>query len=97
MKFEREHYIEKLISSKHNHLIKIVTGLRRVGKSYLLLNLYKQHLLDNGIDSNHIIEIQLDSFAHRKYRKAETSRDKDDVDKLVTIGLVTTSEDAKLD
>ena len=63
MKFDREHYIEKLISSKHNHLIKIVTGLRRVGKSYLLLNLYKQHLLDNGVDTNHIIEIKLDSFA----------------------------------
>ena len=72
MKFEREYYIEKLISSKHNHLIKIVTGLRRVGKSYLLLNLYKQHLLDNDVDTNHIIEIKLDSFAHRKYRKAET-------------------------
>lgn len=72
MKFEREHYIKKLISSKHNHLIKIVTGLRRVGKSYLLFNLYKQHLLDNGVDNSHIIEIQLDSFAHRKYRKAET-------------------------
>lgn len=72
MKFERKHYIEKLISSKHNHLIKIVTGLRRVGKSYLLLNLYKQHLLDNGADTSHIIEIRLDSFVHRKYRKAET-------------------------
>ena len=72
MKFEREYYIERLISSKHNHLIKIVTGLRRVGKSYLLFNLYKQHLLDNGVDASHIIELQLDSFAHRKYRKAET-------------------------
>ena len=72
MRFEREHYINKLISSKYNHLIKIVTGLRRVGKSYLLFNLYKQHLLTNGVDVNHIIELQLDSFAHRKYRKAET-------------------------
>ena len=72
MKFEREYYIERLISSKHNHLIKIVTGLRRVGKSYLLFNLYKQHLLDNGVDASHIIELQLDSFAYRKYRKAET-------------------------
>ena len=72
MKFKREHYIEKLISSKHNHLVKIVTGLRRVGKSYLLFNLYKQHLLDNGVDTSHVIEIQLDSFAHRQYRKAET-------------------------
>ncbi len=62
MKFEREHYIEKLISSKHNHLIKIVTGLQHVGKSYLLLNLYKQHLLDSGVDTNRIIEVMLDSF-----------------------------------
>ena len=72
MKFKREHYIEKLISSKHNHLIKIVTGLRRVGKSYLLFNLYKQHLLNNGVEASHIIEVQLDSFAHRKYRNADT-------------------------
>ena len=72
MKFEREHYIKKLIGSKHNHLVKIVTGLRRVGKSYLLFNLYKQHLLDNGVDAGHIIELQLDSFAHRKYRNADT-------------------------
>lgn len=71
MKFEREQYIEKLISSRHNHLIKIVTGLRRVGKSYLLFNLYKQHLLSDGVAEDHIIEFQLDSFAHRKYRKAE--------------------------
>lgn len=72
MKFEREHYIKKLIGSKHNHLVKIVTGLRRVGKSYLLFNLYKQHLLDNGVDAGHIIELQLDSFAYRKYRNADT-------------------------
>lgn len=71
MRFERVQYIEKLVSSKHNHLIKIVTGLRRVGKSYLLFNLYKQHLLMNGVDVGHIMEFQLDSFAHRKYRKAE--------------------------
>ena len=72
MRFKREHYINKLINSKHNHLIKIVTGLRRVGKSYLLFNLYKQNLLDNGVDASHIIELQLDSFAHRKYRNADT-------------------------
>ena len=72
MRFERKQYIEKLISSKHNHLIKIVTGLRRVGKSYLLFNLYKQHLLSDGVAEDHIIEFQLDSFVHRKFRKAET-------------------------
>ena len=72
MKYERRFYIEKLNSHKHNRLIKIVTGLRRVGKSFLLFNLFKQHLIETGVDENHIIEIQLDSFAHRKYRKAET-------------------------
>lgn len=71
MIFKRERYIDKLISSKHNHLIKIVTGLRRVGKSFLLFNLYKQHLISEGVSEDHIIEIHLDSFNHRKYRKAE--------------------------
>lgn len=71
MKFARENYIAKLSSLKHNGLIKIVTGLRRVGKSYLLFNLYRQHLIKNGVQENQIIDIQLDSFAHRKYRKAE--------------------------
>ena len=56
---------------KHNGLINIVIGLRRVGKSYLLFDLYRQHLVDNDVQENQIIEIQLDSFAHRKYRKAE--------------------------
>ena len=71
MIFKRERYIDKLISSKHNHLIKIVTGLRRVGKSFLLFNLYKQHLISEGVSEDHIIEIHLDSFNHRKYRNAE--------------------------
>lgn len=71
MKFARENYIAKLSNLKHNGLIKIVTGLRRVGKSYLLFNLYRQHLIKNGVQENQIIDIQLDSFAHRKYRKAE--------------------------
>ena len=71
MRFGRENYITKLSNLKHNGLIKIVTGLRRVGKSYLLFDLYKQYLIMNGVQEKHIIEIQLDSFAHRKYRKAE--------------------------
>ena len=71
MRFARENYIAKLSNLKHNGLIKIVTGLRRVGKSYLLFDLYKQYLIENGVQENHIIEIQLDSYAHRKYRKAE--------------------------
>ena len=71
MKYARLRYIEKLNSYRHNHLIKIVTGLRRVGKSFLLFNLFKQDLIENGVPENHIIEFQLDSFAHRRYREAE--------------------------
>lgn len=46
--------------------------MRRIGKSYLLFRLFKRHLLDMEVEASHIIEIQLDSFAHRKYRLAET-------------------------
>ena len=49
MKIERPIYIQQLIDSKDNGLIKIVTGLRRVGKSYLLKTLFKEYLLDEGI------------------------------------------------
>lgn len=72
MIFYREKYIQQLISLRHNGLVKIVTGLRRVGKSYLLFTLFKQRLLQEGIHQDHIIEIQLDSFADRRLRKAET-------------------------
>ena len=73
MRFEREHYINKLISSKHNHLIKIVTGLRRVGKSYLLFNLYKQHLLTNGVDVNHGLELLGDMDMYNSVIKENNS------------------------
>ena len=71
MEFKREHYIQKLEAYKHNHLIKVVTGLRRVGKSYLLFNLFKRHLLESGVTAHHIIEIPLDDFAFSEYRDAE--------------------------
>lgn len=72
MVFKRETYVQQLISLRHNGLVKIITGLRRVGKSYLLFTLFKQHLLQEGVAEDHIIEIQLDSFADRHLRKAET-------------------------
>ena len=71
MEFKREQYIRKLEAYKHNHLIKVVTGLRRVGKSYLLFKLFKRHLVECGVAANHIIEIPLDDFAFSGYRNAE--------------------------
>ena len=60
--------LNKLISKKHNGLIKVVTGMRRCGKSYLLFNLFKEYLVNEGVNENHIIEIAFDSFENRKYR-----------------------------
>ena len=60
MEIKRDYYLQKLIDRKNNHLIKIITGIRRCGKSYLLNHLFKNYLLDNGVSSNHIIMIALD-------------------------------------
>lgn len=57
MEIKRDYYLNKLIEHKHNGFIKIVSGVRRCGKSYLLFELFKKHLLDNGVKENHIITI----------------------------------------
>ena len=71
MEIRRDIYLNKLISKKHNGLIKVVTGIRRCGKSYLLFNLFKEYLVNEGVDENHIIEIAFNSFENRKYRDPE--------------------------
>ena len=72
MDIKRDIYLNKLISKKHNHLIKIVTGIRRCGKSYLLFSIFYRHLLNEGIKEDHIIRIALDDFENRKLRDPET-------------------------
>ena len=71
MEIRRDIYLNKLISKKHNGLIKVVTGMRRCGKSYLLFNLFKEYLTKEGVAENHIIEIAFDSFENKKYRDPE--------------------------
>ena len=66
MVVQRKTYLDKLISKKHNGLIKVVTGVRRCGKSYLLFNLFKEYLLSEGVDKNHIIEIAFDAFENKR-------------------------------
>ena len=68
MEIKRNRYLNTLISKKHNGLIKVITGMRRCGKSYLLFTLFKEHLLSDGIDEDHIIEIAFDAFENKKYR-----------------------------
>lgn len=67
MEIKRNYYLNKLISKKNNKLIKIVTGIRRCGKSYLLDPIFKNYLLDNGVDENHIIKLELDSIENEEY------------------------------
>ena len=68
MDIKRDHYLNTLIGKKHNGLIKVVTGMRRCGKSYLLFNLFKEHLLAEGVDEQHIIEIAFDAFENKQFR-----------------------------
>ncbi|MDI9521024.1 MAG: ATP-binding protein, partial [Bacillota bacterium] len=68
MVVKRDIYLNKLISKKHNGLIKVVTGVRRCGKSFLLFNLFKEHLRSEGVDSNHIIEIAFDAFENKRFQ-----------------------------
>lgn len=61
MEIRRDFYLDKLIKRKNNGLIKVITGIRRCGKSYLLNNLFYHHLLDSGVDASHIIRFAFDS------------------------------------
>lgn len=61
MVIQRDFYLEKLIQRKGNGLIKVITGIRRCGKSYLLNNLFYHHLLKSGVDAEHIIRFAFDS------------------------------------
>ncbi len=61
MIIKRDFYLNQLINSKHNGMIKVITGIRRSGKSYLLFELFNEYLLNNNVDSNHIIKFAFDS------------------------------------
>jgi len=68
MIIKRDNYLKQLVDGQGNHLIKIVTGVRRCGKSFLLFELFHNHLVENGVDENHIIEVALDDLANEHLR-----------------------------
>ncbi len=68
MQYPRKQYLEKLIRKRDNGRIKVITGLRRSGKSYLLFNLYRQYLLKSGIQEDQILGLSLDEIDNAKYR-----------------------------
>lgn len=61
MEIRRDFYLDKLIRRKNNGLIKVITGIRRCGKSYLLNNIFYNHLLESGVPADHIIRFAFDS------------------------------------
>ncbi|MBR5757299.1 MAG: AAA family ATPase [Thermoguttaceae bacterium] len=68
MEIKRDVYLNRLIRREKNGLIKIVTGVRRCGKSYLLFNLFHNYLLDKGVKEDHIVEIALDDRSNKELR-----------------------------
>ncbi len=68
MEIKRDLYLNRLIRREKNGLIKVVTGVRRCGKSYLLFNLFHNYLLDNGVQKDHIIEVALDDRSNKELR-----------------------------
>ena len=68
MEIKRDAYLQQLIERKDNGMIKVITGIRRCGKSFLLFTIFKRYLLENGIGSDHIIEIALDGIENEELR-----------------------------
>ena len=70
MVIRRDYYLNQLISRKWNGMIKVITGMRRSGKSYLLFNLFVAHLKSSGITDDEIIRLELDRKENEQYRSA---------------------------
>ena len=68
LEIKRDYYLQQLILRKDNGMIKVITGIRRCGKSFLLFTIYKRYLLEHGVDADHIIEIALDGIKNEELR-----------------------------
>ena len=75
MDIKRDKYLNDLINRMHNGMIKVVTGIRRCGKSYLLFNIFKNYLLEQGVPASHIIMTELDQRKNKKYRDPDVILD----------------------
>lgn len=71
MIIKREKHLQELISARHNGLVKIITGMRRCGKSFLLFRLFKRFLEDDGVMPDHIIEMMFDDYAFKDFRNPD--------------------------
>lgn len=71
MVIERNKYLQELVSCRHNGLVKIITGIRRCGKSFLLFRLFRRFLEDNGVANDHIVEMAFDDYAFKEFRNPD--------------------------
>lgn len=71
MYFNRDSYLHRLLSARGNGMIKVITGIRRCGKSFLLFNIFRNHLLAAGVDESHIIEINLEDRRNKALRNPD--------------------------
>ena len=75
MEIKRDKYLNDIINRMHNGMIKVVTGIRRSGKSYLLFKIFREYLRKQGVDDAHVIAIELDQRKNRKYRDPDVILD----------------------
>lgn len=75
MEIKRDNYLKKLIDRMHNGMIKVITGIRRSGKSYLVFRIFRNYLMETGVDEPHIIAIELDQRKNREYRNPDAILD----------------------
>ena len=71
MVIERNKYLQELVSCRHNGLVKIITGMRRCGKSFLLFRLFRRFLENNGVADDHIVEMAFDDYAFKEFRNPD--------------------------
>jgi len=71
MEIKRDRYLNALIMRMHNGMIKVITGIRRCGKSFLVFRIFNNYLLNNGVDSAHIISVELDLRENRQFRNPD--------------------------
>ena len=71
MEIKRDLYLKKLIDRQHNGMIKVITGMRRCGKSYLVFNIFQNYLKSQGVDSQHIIQVNLENRRNNKLRNPD--------------------------
>ena len=72
MEIQRQFYLDELVRKQHNGFIKVITGLRRCGKSYLLRTIFRNYLLDHGVQPERIVEVAFDERDNEKYRDPDT-------------------------